>query len=86
MSGLATAGLSVDASWVGGLLVFAFGAALMVAVIVRVGAAIVRKKPRAVRDGVFRPILGAGAAQSEAYGWKPAADSDARPIDPEHRD
>lgn len=83
---LATEGFSVDASWVGGLFVIALGVALVVAIIVRVVMAVIRRKPRAIRDGVFAPILGAGAAQSEAYGWKPSTDSDLRPTDPEHRD
>lgn len=77
---------SVDPAWIGTFLAVALGVALVVAIIVRVVVAAVRRKPRAIRDGVLRPILGAGAAQSEAYGWKPSTDDDLRPADTPQRD
>ncbi len=86
MRHLATVAFSFDPAWIGTFLAIALGVALVVAIIVRVVIALVRRNPRAIRDGVLRPIAGAGAAQSEAYGWKPTTDDDLRPTDADDRD
>lgn len=55
-----------------GFIGIAFWVLVGVAILVRVVVAIFRRRPREIQRGVVAPFFSAGAAQSEAYGWKPA--------------
>ncbi|MEV7826347.1 hypothetical protein [Microbacterium enclense] len=63
---------------------YAFWGVLAVGILVRLSIALFRRRAGRGKDAVrsaLGPVMGAGAAQSAAYGWTPPRSMDATPMD-----
>lgn len=63
---------------------YAFWAAIGVGILIRLSIALFRRRAGRRKDALrsaLGPLMGAGAAQSAAYGWTPPRSMDAVPLD-----
>ncbi|MHB1329976.1 MAG: hypothetical protein ACYC2K_17390 [Gemmatimonadales bacterium] len=56
------------------VLTIGLAAAVIIASVIRVVFAMIRRRPNDIKEGVLKPLMKSGSVQSEAFGWKPAAE------------